>query len=364
MRILELSINNLYGSFVICISYFAAVPWLNGNDPMEKILTISIAAYNMESYIRQALDSIVSSGVLEKTEVLVIDDGGSDGTLALAQEYQARYPGSVYAVHKENGGYGSTVNYSIKNARGKYFKILDGDDWFDSSGLRDLVHLLEKLDADLVVTPYYKVCDGKILSSMTFQNVPLNRKLHLSDVGGRATIAMQAITYRTSVLRRSGLTMPEHMLYTDQYYAVIPMAVVDSVYFSDIFVYCYRIARDGQSIAKEARIRHTRETLVICEDIVRFCADKKDNRNYGYLSSRAAGICTRAAKTLLLRPVSRKNLSLLKKFDRRIRKISPDIYRKQYREGKSGLLVMLLHKTGYTAYWALKFLPGGFPNWD
>ena len=331
---------------------------------MEKILTISIAAYNMESYIRQALDSIVSSGVLAKTEVLVVDDGGSDGTLKTAEEYQAEYPGCIYAVHKDNGGYGSTVNYSIQHARGKYFKLLDGDDWFDPDGLKNLIHLLESLEADLVVTPYEKVCGGKTLSAYTFQKVPQNRKILLSMVDGRVTIPMQAITYRTGILKESGLTMPEHMLYTDQYYAVLPMASVISVYFSDISVYRYRVARKGQSIAKEARFRHTRETLVICEDIVRFCAGKRGNRNYEYLSGRAAGICTRAVKTILLRPVSRRNLSLLKKFDRRIKRISPDIYRKQYKQGKSGLLVMLLHKTGYAAYWALKFWPGGFPNWD
>ncbi len=331
---------------------------------MEKILTISVAAYNMESYIRQALDSVISSGVWEKIEVLVIDDGGSDAALAIAREYETRYPGSVYAVHKENGGYGSTVNYSIKNARGRYFKLLDGDDWFDAGGLKQLVHLLEKTDADLVVTPYFKICEEGNRSSYTFQNVPKDRKIHLSRLGGRVTIPMQAITYRTSVLRKSGVVLPEHMLYTDQYYAVIPMASVDSVYFADIFVYCYRISREGQSIGKESRIKHTRETLAICEDIVRFCAGQKDSRNYGYLSSRAAGICTRAVKTLLLRPVSRENLALLKRFDRRIRKISPDIFQKQYKEGKSGRLVMLLHKTGYAAYWAVKFWPGGFPNWD
>ena len=121
---------------------------------MEKILTVSIAAYNMEKYIRRALDSLIDERIIHDLEVFVIDDGGSDSTLDIAKEYASKYPNSIFPVHKENGGYGTTVNYSIQYANGKYFKLLDGDDWFDKNGLYELVNRLKKADSDIILTNY------------------------------------------------------------------------------------------------------------------------------------------------------------------------------------------------------------------
>ncbi len=106
---------------------------------MEKLLTISIAAYNVEGYIRNTLDSLIVPEILDKLEVFIVDDGGNDNTLQIAREYESKYPETFHAVHKENGGYGSTVNYSIAHATGKYFKLLDGDDWYLSRNLKRLI---------------------------------------------------------------------------------------------------------------------------------------------------------------------------------------------------------------------------------
>ena len=101
----------------------------------DKTLTISIAAYNMEAWIKRALDSLLDKRVIDDLEVFAVDDGGTDRTLEIAKEYALQYPNSIFPIHKENGGYGSTVNYSVKHANGKYLKLLDADDWFDADGL-------------------------------------------------------------------------------------------------------------------------------------------------------------------------------------------------------------------------------------
>ena len=79
----------------------------------EKLLTVSVAVYNVEGYITQLLDSVVSAKNKNEIEVLVIDDGGTDNTLNVALKYQEQYPSVIHAIHKENGGWGSTVNYGI-----------------------------------------------------------------------------------------------------------------------------------------------------------------------------------------------------------------------------------------------------------
>lgn len=90
-----------------------------------KLLTISIAAYNVEKYLEKALTSMVCSPTaMEKLEVIIEDDGSTDGTLSIAKKYEKLYPDVYRAIYKENGGYGSTINNSIVLAQGKYFKQL------------------------------------------------------------------------------------------------------------------------------------------------------------------------------------------------------------------------------------------------
>ena len=108
---------------------------------MEKILTVSIAAYNVETFIEEALDSFLVPEIMNKIEVLVINDGGTDQTMEKAKKYADQYPDTFKLVYKENGGWGSTVNYGIKHATGKYFKLLDGDDYFEKDNLIAFIEL-------------------------------------------------------------------------------------------------------------------------------------------------------------------------------------------------------------------------------
>ena len=105
---------------------------------MKKNLTISIAAYNVENYLEKTLDSLIIDN-LDKLEVLIVNDGSKDNTKKIAQKYCKKYPNSIKLIDKENGGYGSTINAGIKEATGKYFKQLDGDDWYNTENLNRLV---------------------------------------------------------------------------------------------------------------------------------------------------------------------------------------------------------------------------------
>ena len=122
---------------------------------MEKILTIVIPTYNMQDYLRRCLDSlIVPEEQMMQLEVLVVNDGSKDNSSAIAHEYQDKYPGTFRVIDKENGNYGSCVNRGLKEASGKYIKILDADDWFDNDTLAQYLIYLTALDVDLVLTDF------------------------------------------------------------------------------------------------------------------------------------------------------------------------------------------------------------------
>ena len=82
----------------------------------SKILSISVAAYNVEKYIETLIEKIICTKNKDFIEVFIVDDGGSDSTLDIAKKYAEKYPDIIIPIHKDNGGWGSTINYAIKIA--------------------------------------------------------------------------------------------------------------------------------------------------------------------------------------------------------------------------------------------------------
>ena len=119
---------------------------------MKKILTVVIPTYNMQDYLRRCLDSlIIPEEQMKQLEVLVVNDGSKDSSSAIAHEYQDKYPNTFRVIDKENGNYGSCVNRGLKEATGKYFRILDADDWFDNVELKKFVQSLNYIPSVDVV---------------------------------------------------------------------------------------------------------------------------------------------------------------------------------------------------------------------
>lgn len=93
-----------------------------------KLLSVAIPCYNSQDYMRYCIESLLPG---EDVELLIVNDGSSDRTAMIADEYARRYPTIVKAIHQENGGHGEAVNAGLRNATGLYFKVVDSDDWVD-----------------------------------------------------------------------------------------------------------------------------------------------------------------------------------------------------------------------------------------
>lgn len=227
---------------------------------MEKILTVSIAAYNVADYIRHTLDSIISQGCIDALQILVVDDGGKDATLEIVKEYEARYPNSIFGVHKENGGYGSVLNTSIRLAKGKYFKQLDGDDWFDTANLDEYIELLRSIDADYVVTPMrmFNESDNSEVIRDYFQELPQG-KYNFDDMDFKEISPMHCSTFRTELLQKNNITITEHCFYTDVELVNRPLPYMETLYIWHKPIYVYRIGREGQSVSKTGVRKHYKE---------------------------------------------------------------------------------------------------------
>ena len=127
-----------------------------------KLLSIAIPCYNSEKYMRKCVESLLIGG--DDVEILIVNDGSTkDKTAEIADEYAAKYPTIVKAIHKENGGHGSAVNAGIANASGLFFKVVDSDDWVKEDYLERLVELQKKYQTSMVICGYEKahktICD-------------------------------------------------------------------------------------------------------------------------------------------------------------------------------------------------------------
>ena len=120
-----------------------------------KILTIVVPTYNMEKYLSRCLDSmLINNSRKESLEILVVNDGSKDSSMSIAKDYEKKYPDIVKAIDKENGNYGSCVNRGLKEATGKYFRILDADDTFQMCALESMLNALPTTEEDMLVTRY------------------------------------------------------------------------------------------------------------------------------------------------------------------------------------------------------------------
>jgi len=309
----------------------------------------------MERFIDETLRSVCVPEIMDKLEIFVIDDGGGDGTLDIARRYAARYPASVFPVHKENGGYGSTVNYSLAHATGTFFRLLDGDDWFDPKGLVQLVKALENTDTDIVITNYQTGPDPDHLSLQNYYAVEGGGVKQLSSFVPKHDLNIWCMTFRTDVLRASGLNLPEHCLYTDAMAVIWPLAVARTMEYFDFSVYCYRLDREGQSMSRPSLIKHYRDFIGLDVRLAEYCASHRENPNYPIIRKRVSQFHAGAVHAMLLLPVCRKSLKEIKETDERIRGISEDVYRFAENEGHTGGLLRLMRRTAYLPYWGMVF---------
>ena len=122
---------------------------------MEKIISFAIPCFNSAEYMSKCIDLLVAVG--DDVEVLIVDDGSSkDNSFEIAKKYEEQYPTIVKSIHQENKGHGGAVNTGLKNASGRYFKVIDSDDWANTEDVINLINHIKNntVDVDLYVTNY------------------------------------------------------------------------------------------------------------------------------------------------------------------------------------------------------------------
>ena len=241
-----------------------------------KYISFAIPCYNSEAYMAQAIESILPGG--EDVEILIVNDGSKDRTAEIGKEYEEKYPGIVKLINKENGGHGDAVNAGLAHASGKYFKVVDSDDWVDRISLMKILNVLknfeeEEQEVDMLIANYvYEKVGMEHKKVIRYDNVlPENQILKWDEIGQfhiGQYILMHSVIYRTDMLKLCQLTLPKHTFYVDNIYVYYPRPHVRTLYYMDVDFYRYFIGREDQSVNEKVMISRIDQQIFVTKTMI------------------------------------------------------------------------------------------------
>ncbi len=259
-----------------------------------KEITFTVPCYNSEDYMEHCIDTLLSAD--ERAEIIIVDDGSTDRTGEIADNYARNYPEIVRVVHQENGGHGSGVNAGLALASGKYFKVVDSDDWLDE---KELQKLLKKIDewerqdvtVDLIICNYlYDHSNENKTKRMAYKNVLKENQICGWDAVRRfhpsQYLVMHSLFFRTEVLRESHVKLPKHTFYVDNIFANQPLPYVKTLCYLNLDLYHYFLGRDDQSVNEKVLMKRIDQQIRVtklvskCADLERLSVDNPKLTNY------------------------------------------------------------------------------------
>jgi glycosyltransferase involved in cell wall biosynthesis len=301
---------------------------------MNKVVSIVIPTFNMESYLPRCLDSVLVNNVLDDIEIIVVNDGSTDNSLAITKTYRGKYPDSLVVIDKPNGHYGSCVNAAIKIASGKYFRILDADDYFDSTAFIRFVNFLKNCDVDLIFTNFsrdytsrrrqiiFKKHGGMIPEKeYTFDDYEQYKDMLNKSV-------MHAMTYKKEMFDGINYLQSEGIYYTDSEYCFYPLEKVKTMMYLDVVLYRYTIGRRGQSVEEEIGIKNKSHYLMIAERMLEYLREHdaiKDERKK-VQTMKLVQVLSVYYNLILTREKNDIDNKFLRNFDRNLASLHAEVY--------------------------------------
>lgn len=197
-------------------------------------ISVVVPVYNVKAYVERCLNSILQScgdKYQEIVEILLIDDGSTDGSGSLCDQLSHKYHDWVRTYHKDNGGLASARNEGIRRAKGDYILFVDSDDWIDQKTIPKLMDQIDKFHPDLVKFGYNRIENGVCIRSeypalecRFYSEDEVKTKLRFDILGnGRLfdysrnyLISACMTLYKRELLERSGIMFESERIYLNE----------------------------------------------------------------------------------------------------------------------------------------------------
>lgn len=244
---------------------------------MDILISVIVPIYNTEQYLALCLESLVNQN-FESYELLLIDDGSTDSSGELAEDYAIRYPNLIRTFHKENGGLSDARNYGLKYARGKFVSFVDSDDWVDVRYLADLYYAYEKYQTPFVAANYTEYSDSNqqylfaVLEKDYFEKVyTVQEALELETYKGfHLQTALSTVSWRKLYDKKlfDNISFSKDQIHENSYTTYQLLIKAGKVTFLNKPLYYYRIDRNGSIM------EHQQKSLERAQAIIDYNTEK------------------------------------------------------------------------------------------
>lgn len=235
---------------------------------VEPLLSVAIPSYNMAAYLPGCIRSLMCQAHSDRLDVIIVNDGSKDDTVKVAKRLMSLYNNLeapiIRLVDKENGGHGSAVNAGIDVAKGRYFRVIDADDWVDSGQFEKMIEILEREESDIVLCDYTE--------DLALPSKGMEHKLYQSMAPGQSYVfddmcykhygfakwgpIMHTGSFKTKMLQENGFKLSEHCFYVDMQFDMYSIVDAQTVVYYPLNVYQYFVGREGQSVSKASFVKN------------------------------------------------------------------------------------------------------------
>ena len=216
---------------------------------MDNKISIIIPVYNVENYIQQSVDSVLSQ-TYKNLEIILVDDGSKDNSGKICDKYK-NIDTRIKVIHKKNGGLSSARNAGIEIATGKYIMFLDSDDFLENNACELLYNTIETMDTEYVMGNYiYTTYEGKKWDSPMF-DVQEDFEVAITDYK-KAFFVMNSVVwnkiFKTEFIKRNNLKFVEGALSEDAIFTSFLYTHTNKGYFIKDILLNYRQNKENVSI--------------------------------------------------------------------------------------------------------------------
>ena len=205
---------------------------------MYKTITVIVPVYNVEAYLPQCLESVISQDYRD-LEIILIDDGSKDSSGIICDEY-AQKDSRIRVIHQENAGSGAAKNAGLRIATGEYLTFLDSDDYLESGAYSHMVSCMEENQADVVqCVLQYVFRDHTEIQCFTRGK----KEYNVLDYLGRFTDDWTCALMTDKLFKRSlfdGIFFEEGNIIDDEYFTYQGIMNAQKIIYDDRIVYNYR----------------------------------------------------------------------------------------------------------------------------
>lgn len=238
-----------------------------------KLISFVVPCYNSEAYMEKCINSLIPGG--DDVEIIIINDGSKDRTGEIADRFATKYPSLIKVIHQENGGHGAGVNAGLAAATGEYFKVVDSDDWVDEKALFEVIKTLKEnlkteTPIDMLVANYvYEHVEDNTQNIIHYRGIFPKDKIfgwdEMIKIDPARYIIMHSVTYRTQILRDSGVKLPMHTFYVDNLVLYVPLPLTKNLYYLDVNFYRYYTGRADQSVNGNVMVKRIDQQIYVTE---------------------------------------------------------------------------------------------------